>query len=270
MNLDRYCARVGYAGPRQPSLDVLRALHQRHSEAIPFENLNPLLGLPVPLDESSLERKMVDERRGGWCFEQNWLFRRALEAMGFQVRSFAARVLWGAPEGRIGARSHMVLEVRLDGRTCLADVGFGGVSLTGPLDFDRRDPQATPHEEFRLDVTDDGDYVLSVRLEQWVPMYRFRREEHVLPDYEVSSFYLCHHPDSFFRRDLVCARSFPGGRLALRNRTLNIYRRGQPADTRSLTTSAELREALERQLLLTLPDHPELEPALARIAAGIP
>ena len=270
MDLNRYCARIGYDGPREPSLDVLRVLHQRHAEAIPFENLNPLLGLPVPLDPEPLERKILDQRRGGWCFEQNWLFRRALEAMGFEVRGRAARVLWGAPEGRVGARSHMVLEVPLGGREYLADVGFGGVTLTAPLDFDVRVPQDTPHETFRLDLSADGDYVLAVHLEQWAPMYRFRREEQLLPDYEVASFHLCQHPDSFFRRDLVGARAVPDGRLALRNNVLSTYRRGQPVERRLLATPAELRDVLERQLLVTLPDHPGLGPLLERIAVTRP
>lgn len=268
MDLDRYFARVGYAGPREPSLIVLRALHQRHAEAIPFENLNPLLGLPVPLDAASLERKMLHEGRGGWCFEQNWLLQRALEAIGFEVRGRAARVVWGAPEGRVGARSHMVLEVLVEGRAWLADVGFGGVTLTGPLDFESREPQDTPHETFRLDQSSDGDYLLAVQLEQWTPMYRFRREEQLLPDYEVASFYLCHHPDSFFRRDLVGARAFPGGRFALRNNVLAVHRLGEPVERRLLTTPAELRDALERQLLLTLPDHPGLAPLLERVVAA--
>ena len=268
MDLDRYCARVGYDGPRAPSLDVLRALHERHAEAIPFENLNPLLGLPVPLDPEGLERKILTEGRGGWCFEQNWLFRRALEAMGFEVRARAARVLWGAPEGRVPARSHMVLEVLLAGRSYLADVGFGGVTLTGPLDFDAREPQSTPHERFRLDLASDGEYELAVELEQWAPMYRFRREDHLLSDYEVSSFHLCHHPDSFFRRDLVAARAFPGGRYALRNNRLSVYRGGNPPQVETLATAAQLRASLERQLLVKLPEHASLAAMLDRIAAG--
>jgi N-hydroxyarylamine O-acetyltransferase len=268
VDLDRYCARVGYDGPRQPSLEVLRALHQRHAESIPFENLNPLLGLPVPLDPESLERKMLDEGRGGWCFEQNWLFRRALEAVGFEVHGRAARVLWGAPDGRVGARSHMVLEVLAEGHAWLADVGFGGVTLTGPLDFDSRETQATPHEEFRLDCSADREYVLSVRLEQWAPMYRFRREEQLLSDYELASFYLCHHPDSHFLKQLVAARAFPGGRYALRDNQLSVYRRDRPVERRVLTTVAELCDVLERQLHLRLPDHPALADTLKRIATA--
>ena len=268
MDLDRYCRRIGYAGPRQASLEVLCALHARHAEAIAFENLNPLLGLPVPLDPESLARKMVEGRRGGWCFEQNWLFRLALEAVGFRVRGLAARVLWGAPEGRLGPRSHMVLEVDLDGRPYLADVGFGGVSLTGPVHLEADVEQTTPHETFRLLRLDVDEYVLEVRLDQWAPMYRFRREEHLLPDYEVNSFYLCHHPDSFFRRELVAARAFPGGRFALRNNRLTTYLAGGPPESTTLSSATVIRESLERDFRLDLPAHPGLAVVLERIAQG--
>ncbi len=266
MDLDRYCSRIGYTGPREASLEVLRALHARHTEAIAFENLNPLLGLPVPLDPESLMRKMVEGRRGGWCFEQNWLFRLALEAVGFQVRGLAARVLWGAPEGRLAPRSHMVLEIDLEGRPYLADVGFGGVSLTGPIRLEPDLEQATPHETFRLRHLDREEFVLEVRLGQWAPMYRFRLEEHLLPDYEVSSFYLCQHPDSFFRRDLVAARAFPGGRITLRNNKLTTYPVGRPSESVTLSSATALRDSLERDFLLDVPNHPELAPSLARIA----
>ena len=266
LNLDRYCTRIGYAGPREASLDVLRALQAHHTEAIAFENLNPLLGLPVPLDPGSLARKMVDGRRGGWCFEQNWLFRLALEAVGFRVRGLAARVLWGVPDGRLGPRSHMVLEIDLAGGPYLADVGFGAVSLTGPIRLEPDLEQPTRHETFRLERVAGEEYVLQVRLGEWAPMYRFRREEHLLPDYEVSSFYLCHHPESFFRRELVAARAFPGGRFTLRNNKLTAYRLSSPPESTTLSSTTAIREALERDFLLDLPVHPELAPALARIA----
>jgi N-hydroxyarylamine O-acetyltransferase len=266
VNLDRYCSRIGYAGPREASLEVLHALHLRHAETIAFENLNPLLGLPVPLDPESLMWKMVEGRRGGWCFEQNWLFRLALEALGFRVRGLAARVLWGATQGRPVPRSHMVLEIDLEGRLYLADVGFGGVSLTSPIRLEPGLEQTTPHETFRLRLLDNEEFVLEVRLGEWTPMYRFRREEHLLPDYEVSSFYLCHHPDSFFRRELAVARAFSGGRFALRNNKLTTYRVGAPPESTTLSSATAIRDSLERHFLLDVPDHSELAPSLARIA----
>ena len=133
IDLDAYFHRVGYAGPRAATLEALRWLHARHAEAIPYENLDPLVGRPVRLDPASLERKLVRGGRGGYCFEQNLLFRHVLEALGFRVTGLAARVLWNAVEGVVPPRGHMVLRVELADGPYLADVGFGGQSLTGPL-----------------------------------------------------------------------------------------------------------------------------------------
>src|SRR5689334_22752965 len=100
-DLDSYLKRIGYLGPRTATLDTLRALQARHPLAIPFENLNTLAGRPVPLDIESLERKLVQGRRGGYCFEQNLLFKHALGALGFSATALAARVVWERPEAEL-------------------------------------------------------------------------------------------------------------------------------------------------------------------------
>ena len=272
MDLDRYLARIGYDGPRTPTLSTLKALHERHPAAIAFENLNPLVGWPVSLDEGALEQKILGDGRGGWCFEHNWLFRRALEALGFHVRGFAARVLWGAPPDHVGPRSHMVLEVRLDEQVYLADVGWGGTTMTAPLLLEIGIEQATPHEPFRL-VPWQGradEYALEVELAEWTPLYRFRPDEQLLPDYEVSSHWLCTHPSSFFRRELTVARPYPGGRFALRNTSWTHRRLGAEPQTRSLVSAAEIREALERDFLIRVPQAPELDAAFERVIVAFP
>src|SRR5205085_3429182 len=147
-DLDAYLARVGYDGPRAPTLDVLRAVHLAHAQAIPFENLDPLLRRPVPLDAEALQAKMVRGGRGGWCFEHNLLFRHALTALGFRTTALVGRVLWNmtvAP-GAVTSRSHMLLVVHLDEGDHLADVGFGSLTLTAPLRLVPNDEQPTPHE----------------------------------------------------------------------------------------------------------------------------
>jgi|KBSMisStandDraft_5_1062788.scaffolds.fasta_scaffold50996_3 N-hydroxyarylamine O-acetyltransferase len=269
MDLDRYLSRIGYDGPRTSTLSTLQALHERHPEAIAFENLNPLVGWPVSLDEAALEQKMLGDGRGGWCFEHNWLFRRALEALGFRVRGYAARVLWGSPPDHVGPRSHMVLEVGIDGQRYLADVGWGGATMTAPLLLQTGIEQATPHEPFRLMPWrgQDDEYVMEARLGEWTPLYRFRRDEQLQPDYEVSSHWLCTHPSSFFRRELTVARPYPGGRFALRNTTWTHRRVGAESETRLLTSSAAIREVLERDFLIRVPSAPELDAALERVVA---
>src|SRR5262245_62058766 len=113
-HLDSYLARIGHSGAVKPDLATLTALHGTHVDAIPFEGLNPLLRRPVHLDLPSVQAKLVDSRRGGYCFEQNALFKAALERIGFTVTGLGARVRWmAAPDSPLGPKVHMLLKVDL-------------------------------------------------------------------------------------------------------------------------------------------------------------
>src|SRR3954464_14618414 len=94
-DLDAYLARIEYSGPRDATAKTLRAVHRAHATHIPFENLDILLGKSIPLDLPSLQRKLVHDRRGGYCFEQNALLAAALESLGFKITRLAARVRFG-------------------------------------------------------------------------------------------------------------------------------------------------------------------------------
>jgi N-hydroxyarylamine O-acetyltransferase len=263
-DLDAYLDRIGYRGSRAPTLDTLEAVHALHPAAIPFENLNPLVGWPVPLDIDSLQAKMVLGGRGGWCFEHNTLFRQALESLGFSVSSLAARVLWNAPVDPVGPRSHMLLLVDLGGLLYLVDVGFGGNVLTAPLRLEPHIVQSTPHEPHRLLPLENG-FVLEASLRgEWSSLYRFTLEPQFHSDYEVSNWYLCHHPSSFFRYMLLGARVKPEARYALRDNALTIHGKNE-TEKRTLPDAAALGICLEKDLGLRLPESPELAAALERI-----
>jgi glyoxylase-like metal-dependent hydrolase (beta-lactamase superfamily II) len=157
IDLEGYFRRIGYAGGRKPTLDTLAALHLHHAQAIAFENLDPLLGRPVVLDAASLERKLVHDGRGGYCYEHNLLFAHVLRALDFCVSGLAARVLWTYyPEDAITARTHQLLRVELEDGSYIVDVGFGGQTLTGPLRLEPDLEQLTPHELFRVVQAGDG------------------------------------------------------------------------------------------------------------------
>jgi N-hydroxyarylamine O-acetyltransferase len=188
-DLDAYFDRIGYTGPRSATLDTLEAIHAQHAQAIPFENINPLLHWPVRLDMASLEQKLVREGRGGYCFEQNLLLYHALRTLEFDVTGLAARVLWDAPEGAVRPRSHMLLLVDLDDRPYVADVGFGGLTLTAPLRLLPDVEQATPHESFRLTGAGDAFVAEAHVGGAWKKLYRFDLQEQLLPDYEVTNWY---------------------------------------------------------------------------------
>ena len=266
-DLDAYFQRIGYSGSPAANLETLTAIHLQHPQSIPFENLNPLLRWPVRLDVQSLQHKLVRERRGGYCFEQNLLLSHALRQLGFRVKGLAARVLWNAPEGTVTPRGHMLLLIDLDGHPFLADVGFGGVTLTSPMRLQVGVEQHTPHETFRLSESGDA-FLMEAKIGSvWRPLYRFDLQEHLLPDYEVTSWYLSNHPSSHFVTGLIAARPDLDRRYALRNNELAVHHMNGATDRQVMTSAAALRATLENTFRVAVPDGPELQAALERVVA---
>lgn len=265
-DLGAYLARIGYDGATTPRLETLRGIHRLHPQAIAFENLNPLMHWPVRLDVISLQQKLVTQRRGGYCYEHNLLLKHALERIGFRVAGLAARVLWNQSEDAIRPRTHMLLQVDVDDELWIADVGFGGQTLTGPLRLVEHVPQATPHEPFRL-MRLAGDYALQTDVRgAWRTLYRFDLQEQVLPDYELASWYLSNNPESHFVQRLIAARTEPQRRYALSNNELAVHEVGGETVRRKLTSAAALRDVLRETFGIALPVSDELDAKLAEVA----
>ena len=270
INLDAYFTRIAYDGPRTPTLATLRRLHALHPDAIAFENLTPLLGQTVSLELADIEAKLVNAGRGGYCFEHNRLFQAALEALGFHLVPLAARVLWSPSPTAMPPRTHMLLLVEAAGERWIADVGFGGVTLSAPLRLEAGPVQETPHEAFRLNALEDGNWLLQVQLgETWQDVYRFDLAPQFDTDYAVSNFYVNKHPKSPFIGNLMAARVTPGERHTLFNGKLGHYASGSSSH-REVASVAELRQVLEQTFHIRLPDADglvapaELDAALAR------
>lgn len=267
-DIDAYCRRIGFTGARNATLETLRAIHLLHPRAIPFENLDVVLRRGVRLDADSLQRKMVQGGRGGYCFEHNMLLSLALKALGFRVTELTGRVRYGVPDGVATPLTHMLLKVDVDGVSYIVDVGFGGNTLTAPLRLDDTAEQATPHEPFRL--TPAGGRILAeAKLRDvWTLLYSFTLEPQHWPDIELGNWYMSTHPKSRFYDDLVAARVTPEGRLALENNQLAIHRLNATSERRVLQTESELRDALTGLFGLTLPDDPGLGAALRKTLVG--
>jgi N-hydroxyarylamine O-acetyltransferase len=267
-NIDAYFARIGYAGSRDPTLETLANIHLHHPQVIPFETLDPLLKRPVLLSTAAIEEKLLFRGRGGWCFEHNLLLSRVLQAIGFRVTGLAARVLWNAPEDVVRARSHMLLRIdALDGGPYIADVGFGGLTLTGPLRLVADVEQTTPHEKFRLREA-DGTFILEARIRDvWKPLYSFDLQPQVLPDYEVWNWHLAHHPESPFVSNLMAARVTLDRRYGLFNNKLSIHPLHGESQQTTLTSAAELRGTLQHLFGIRLPDDPGLDDMLTHLVS---
>jgi N-hydroxyarylamine O-acetyltransferase len=267
IDLQAYFRRIRYDGAAAADGDTLAAILRLHPQAIAFENLDPLLGVPVRLDAAALEHKLVGSARGGYCYEQNLLLMHVLRALGFRVRGLAARVLRGVPEGVIMARAHMLLGVDLGDARYIADAGFGGGTLTAPLRLDCDGAQATPHEPYRL-VRAGDDYVLQAEIKRsWQSLYRFDLQEQLQADYEVANWYQCTYPTSQFITGLMVARTAPGRRYHLRNGELSVHHVDGPSERRVLRTAAELRGVLSDTFGLALADARGLDALLTRFTA---
>jgi N-hydroxyarylamine O-acetyltransferase len=267
IDLDAYFRRIGYSGGAAADLHTLDALLRLHSQAIAFENLDPLLNVSPRLDAASLEHKLVRSGRGGYCYEQNLLFMHVLKALGFSVRGLGARVLWGAADDAVTARAHMLLCVDLAGTRYLADVGFGGTTPTAPLSLESDGEQPTAHEPFRL-ARAGGDFVLQAAVGQaWRSLYRFDLQEQFQADYEIVNWYQSTNPDSYFIANLMAARPVPGRRYALRNNEFSVHHLDGPSERRVLRTATELRDTLSGTFGLALPGGTRFDAVLTRLAA---
>jgi N-hydroxyarylamine O-acetyltransferase len=173
--------------------------------------------------------------------------------------------MWSAPEGVVTPRGHMLLLVTLNEEIYVCDVGFGGLTLTAPLLFLTNIEQETPHETFRF-IASDEEYILQVKLQDgWKAIYRFGLQEQLLPDYEVSNWYLSNHPNSHFLSSLIVARAGKNVRYTLRNNELAKHNLAGITERESFTSVAALKTALENVFGIKLPSTPELDPALERV-----
>ncbi|MCW8277201.1 arylamine N-acetyltransferase [Pseudomonas sp. PCH199] len=264
-NRTLYLQRLGFDAPPAATLETLRQLQLRHTGAFPFENLTTLSGEPVLIDLPSVERKVLHDGRGGYCYELNNLYLALLQELGFDARAISGRVVMGQPEGAWTARTHRLSLVTLDGERYITDVGFGGMVPTAPLLLDSRAEQLTPHEPYRIEQHTDG-YTLRAKVgEEWRAMYIFdlQRQEDI--DYTVGNWYVSTHPESSFARQLMVARTGEGWRRTLNNGNFAIHRLGRDSERRQVADVRELIALLDSEFGIRVPAHATLVRTLERL-----
>lgn len=226
MEFDReaYLNRVGLEGG-MPSTEVgFETLHRAQTLGLPFENFDIQLGRDISLSPQMLFDKMVNHRRGGYCFELNSLFGMALDAFGFERRPLLAR---SQRRGAPTSRTHMLNLVRLDGREWIADVGFGPIQIREPmpLELDRIDTQ----DGLKFRMIDGGRFGTMMQYHEddvWKDWYSFDME-HVWPvDIEMSNYFTSTHPDVYFTQSRIAVRTVPFGKITLRDFILREYAGG--------------------------------------------
>jgi N-hydroxyarylamine O-acetyltransferase len=253
-DLDRYFRRIGYTGKADATLETLAQLPALHASAIPFENFDPLMRRPVSLALPALVSKLIDEQRGGYCFEQNTLFQGVLRALGFSVTGLAAVPQWTRPGQASIPRTHMVLRVDLAEGPYIVDVGFGGVTLTSPLKLVADAAQQTTLEPFRF-VPAGLQYQLQVmRGEHWLPVYLLSLQEVTPEDYEVFNWFTSTHPNAIFTNHLMAARPAADRRYGLFNTAFSIHHCTGPTEKHTIEDADELAFVLREHFHVRLPE----------------
>ncbi len=206
-----YLERVGLSSSEHPTLQTI---HRAHATSIPFENLDPHRGIPVSLAQEDLERKLVHEQRGGYCFEQNLLLASALAHLGLTVEPMLARVRRGAPPGTVRPRSHLVLRVTdNDDRVWHADVGLGLGSLLDPIPFGPDGAAAYEQLGWSFRVIEEGFEMILQTLADgsWSDVYAFSPQPVPRIDIEMSNWWTSTNPQSPFVFGLIATVNHPDG-----------------------------------------------------------
>ena len=250
-----WLARIGYSGPVTPTLETLNRLIFAHSHSIAYETLDIMLGHPPKLDVAALQQKMIVSKRGGYCFEQNMLFRAALRSLGYKITSFQGRVVRGLAIDAPRPAIHMLLKVELPEGAYLADVGFGNLAPTCALLLEPEIEQETPHEVMRfIDV--GGELTLQARLKHsWQHIYRVIPYPRYDGEYEITNWYTATHPETPYQGNIIVAKPGPNrSRITMYNARVTVRDAEGHAEKRWLQNETEYKDVLRGEFGLNMSD----------------
>ena len=258
MDIAAYLDRIGFDGEAKADPSTLRALQRAHLRAIPYENLDVLLGRPVTTDPAAAFDKLVTRRRGGWCYEMNGVFGWALDCLGFRVTRLASGVMRSAL-GAASLGNHLVLRVDWPDGATLADVGLGD----GPLEpFDvAAGPFTAGGLDFRLEALDDGWWRLHNHPGARPPDFDFHLNHGDEDLLALRCISLQTDPASIFVQNLICQRFTGNGHLQLLGRVLKRTG-GLETSTHLLSSAGELTDVLADEFGLDEPAAADLWPRL--------
>jgi N-hydroxyarylamine O-acetyltransferase len=247
-NVKGYLERIKYDGRTDVSYETLYGLHVAHTLNVPFENLDVYCRKPILLDRESLYKKLVEDKRGGYCFEMNGLFSIVLKELGFKVTDLLAR---GTMDGKTYfAKLHQVLMVEIDDKRWLVDVGYGNNGITAPLLLEEGIDQQQFTHTYRLLKDPKYGYALQKKEgEQYNYMYAFTLEECVPMDYLLSNHFTATFPESFFIKMKFCTMPTKEGRITLTGDNFKVIANGEVTETK-LSGGNEFNELLKKHFLL--------------------
>jgi N-hydroxyarylamine O-acetyltransferase len=229
MDVERYLERIGFEGTPAADRATLAAVQRAHALHVPFDALDCYLGNPVTVEPADAYRKIVDRRRGGYCYELNGLLGAMLTEIGFAVTLLAARP--ETPAGLAEPFAHLTLLVELD-RRLLVDVGFGVFSME-PLDLDERSEQVIDGHTFAIAEVDDADGAGELLVRELRPDeqgYRLSLRPRDRDEFREQCRFYATDPDSPFVRRASLQRAHEDGWTKLTRKELEVRRASETVE----------------------------------------
>ena len=235
MNVQAYLDRIGYQGSLVPDLVLLRELQSLHINEIPFENLDIHYGREIRLDKDRIFRKLMEEKRGGFCYELNGLFYFLLEALGFEISRISARV-YGSNQEFGQEYDHLAILCKLPEGQFLVDVGFGEFSRY-PLLFQKEKEIKDPRGIFRFEAYGADRFLVSQKVDgEWKAEYHFSPQKRAYEEFEEMCQFHQQSEQSPFTQKRLCTRATANGRISLLNDRLKVQK---GAETEEIAIQSE-------------------------------
>lgn len=231
MNVEKYLSRIGRERRDiRCDLDTLRTLQLQHLLHVPFENLDIHWRVPIVLDTERFYEKIVEKRRGGYCYELNGLFNELLKALGYHTHLVSGRVFMG-DKSYSSDFDHLGVVVKIGDEEYLADVGFGDFASV-PLKVDPSDEQHDREGIFYVRPTEHGAFEIEKFADgKWIPELLFGRSSHELQEFAERNEFQQHSPDSHFTKKRICSILTFDGRKTLTNAKLIVRTKGERVET---------------------------------------
>jgi N-hydroxyarylamine O-acetyltransferase len=224
--LEEYFDRIGFKGEARPDMDTVTELMRCQLFSVPFENLDVQAGKIISLVPEEIVDKIINRRRGGYCFEVNGLFAMALEALDIPYQFVAARpMLYPVRK----PRTHMAIVVKADNREWLCDLGFGSYGIRAPMRLDLLDVEIRQDfDTYMLGKTNEREYLLQALVEgRWADQFAFDLSPQEWIDFAPANYLSSTHPDAIFVQKLVVVLHNPKGRISLSGDTLKTVIEGR-------------------------------------------
>lgn len=253
MTLDQvqaYLDRIGCTKPESVSVESLRKLTRAHLETVPFENLLIVVEGGVPsLEPEDLYRKVVENHRGGWCFELNKIFYLLLKALGYECYPVPVRVLG---RGEPAAISHRGTVVLLEGQRWYVDVGFGGMGPKGIINMEDSGIQTIVGEHFRAAWEGENCVIIRVEPDKEMRMLSVWDREWLECDYEFWNGFFALCPGTPFHTKRISHMCTPTGWINMVDMEVTVFDNGETT-VRQFSGEEEQRRYVAEQFKMRLP-----------------